>query len=61
MAEGFLPYRYFAANAGRVIGSKVLSLKGVPSAQLELGTREPLFPELWETISVLTSEHKPSY
>jgi hypothetical protein len=47
--------------AFRVIGSKVLSLKGVPSAQLELGTREPLFPELWETISALTAEHKPSY
>jgi hypothetical protein len=38
-----------------------MSLKGVPSAQLEIGTREPLFPELWETISGLTDEHRPSY
>ena len=60
--EAFLKWRFTHMRlAFRVIGSKVLSLKGVPSAQLELGTREPLFPELWETISVLTSEHKPSY
>ena len=45
----------------RVIGSKVMSLKNVPAAQLEQGTREPLFPELWETISTLTGEFKPSY
>ena len=28
---------------------------------LELGTREPLFPELWEAISALTGEYKPTY
>jgi tryptophan 2,3-dioxygenase len=60
--EAFLKWRFTHMRlAFRVIGSKVLSLKGVPSAQLELGTREPLFPELWETISALTSEHKPTY
>lgn len=60
--EAFLKWRFTHMRlAFRVIGSKVLSLKGVPSAQLELGTREPLFPELWETISALTAEHKPSY
>ncbi len=60
--EAFLKWRFTHMRlAFRVIGSKVLSLKGVPAAQLELGTREPLFPELWETISTLTSEHKPSY
>jgi tryptophan 2,3-dioxygenase len=60
--EAFLKWRFTHMRlAFRVIGSKVLSLKGVPAAQLELGTREPLFPELWETISALTSEHKPSY
>ena len=60
--EAFLKWRYTHMRlAFRVIGSKVMSLKGVPAAQLELGTREPLFPELWETISTLTSEHKPSY
>src|SRR2546430_1705291 len=60
--EAFLNWRFTHMRlAFRVIGSQVLSLKGVPAAQLELGTREPLFPQLWETISVLTSEHKPSY
>jgi tryptophan 2,3-dioxygenase len=60
--EAFLKWRFTHMRlAFRVIGSKVLSLKGVPAAQLELGTRDPLFPELWETISALTAEHKPSY
>jgi tryptophan 2,3-dioxygenase len=60
--EAFLKWRFTHMRlAFRVIGSKVLSLKGVPAAQLELGTREPLFPQLWETISELTSEFKPSY
>jgi len=60
--EAFLKWRFTHMRlAFRVIGSKVLSLKGVPAAQLELGTREPLFPELWEAISALTAEHKPSY
>jgi tryptophan 2,3-dioxygenase len=60
--EAFLKWRYTHMRlAFRIIGSKVLSLKGVPAAQLELGTREPLFPELWETIGMLTSEHRPTY
>jgi tryptophan 2,3-dioxygenase len=60
--EAFLNWRYSHMRlAFRVIGSKVMSLKNVPAAQLEQGTREPLFPELWETISVLTGEFKPSY
>ena len=60
--EAFLKWRFSHMRlAFRVIGSKVLSLKGVPAAQLEMGTREPLFPELWEAISALTDEHKPSY
>jgi tryptophan 2,3-dioxygenase len=58
--EAFLNWRFAHMRlAFRVIGSKVLSLKGVPASQLELGTREPLFPKLWDTISELTSEHKP--
>jgi tryptophan 2,3-dioxygenase len=60
--EAFLKWRYTHMRlAFRVIGSNVLSLKGVPAAQLELGTREPLFPELWETIGALTAEFKPTY
>lgn len=60
--EAFLKWRFTHMRlAFRVIGSKVLSLKGVPAAQLEHGTREPLFPELWETISALTAEFKPTY
>ena len=60
--ESFLKWRFTHMRlAFRVIGSEVMSLKGVPAAQLELGTREPLFPRLWETISALTAEHKPSY
>lgn len=60
--EAFLNWRYSHMRlAFRVIGSKVMSLKNVPAAQLEQGTREPLFPELWETISSLTQEHKPTY
>jgi len=60
--EAFLKWRYTHMRlAFRVIGSKVLSLKGVPAAQLESGTREPFFPKLWETISELTGEFKPTY
>ncbi len=60
--EAFLNWRYSHMRlAFRVIGSKVMSLKNVPAAQLEQGTREPLFPELWETISSLTGEFKPNY
>lgn len=60
--EAFLKWRFTHMRlAFRIIGAKVLSLKGVPAAQLEAGTREPLFPQLWETISALTSDFKPSY
>ena len=60
--EAFLKWRYTHMRlAFRVIGSKVLSLKGVPAAQLESGTREPFFPKLWETISELTGEFRPTY
>ncbi len=60
--EAFLKWRYTHMRlAFRIIGDKVLSLKGVPAAQLEAGTREPLFPELWAAISALTFEYKPSY
>lgn len=45
----------------RIIGARVRSLKNVPVTQLEAGTREPLFPLLWETISDLTDEFKPTY
>ena len=60
--EAFLKWRFTHMRlAFRIIGSDVLSLKGVPASQLEMGTREPLFPRLWESISALTAEHKPSY
>ena len=60
--EAFLKWRYTHMRlAFRVIGDRVMSLKNVPAAQLEAGTREPLFPELWSTISTLTEEHKPTY
>ena len=60
--EAFLKWRYTHMRlAFRVIGSKVLSLKGVPADQLEAGTKEPFFPELWEAISALTAEFKPTY
>jgi len=60
--EAFLKWRYTHMRlAFRVIGDKVLSLKGVPAAQLDAGTREPLFPELWDAISHLTAEFKPTY
>ena len=60
--EAFLKWRYTHMRlAFRIIGDKVLSLKGVPAAQLEAGTREPLFPELWAAISALTLEYKPTY
>jgi hypothetical protein len=39
----------------------VKSLKGVPVTQLEEGTREMLFPKLWDAISDLTEEFKPEY
>jgi tryptophan 2,3-dioxygenase len=60
--EAFLKWRFTHMRlAFRVIGDKVLSLKGVPAAQLDAGTREPLFPELWNAISELTAEFKPTY
>lgn len=60
--EAFMKWRFTHMRlAFRIIGSKVLSLKGVPAARLEMGTREPLFPELWEAIGALTAGHKPSY
>ena len=60
--ESFLKWRYTHMRlAFRIIGDQVLSLKGVPAAQLEAGTREPLFPELWAAISELTAEYKPTY
>ena len=60
--EAFMKWRFSHMRlAFRIIGDKVLSLKGVPAAQLEAGTREPLFPELWAAISELTAEHKPTY
>ena len=60
--EAFMKWRFTHMRlAFRIIGSKVLSLKGVPASQLEMGPREPLFPELWESISELTEEHRPTY
>lgn len=58
----FMKWRFTHMRlAFRVIGAKVLSLKGVPADQLELGTREALFPQLWDAISDLTAEFKPTY
>lgn len=60
--SAFMKWRYTHLQlAVRVIGSRVKSLKGVPVTQLEQGTRESLFPELWEAISDLTEEFKPEY
>ncbi|HEU4520628.1 MAG TPA: tryptophan 2,3-dioxygenase family protein [Thermoanaerobaculia bacterium] len=60
--EAFMKWRFTHMRlAFRIIGDRVMSLKGVPAAQLEAGTREPLFPELWSAISDLTTEWKPSY
>lgn len=53
-------YRHFAL-VKRIIGAHVLSLKGVPATALEKGTKEPLFPELWKAIELLTDEWKPTY
>lgn len=58
----FMKWRFTHMRlAMRIIGSRVQSLKGVPVTQLEHGTREPLYPTLWETISELTDEFKPTY
>jgi tryptophan 2,3-dioxygenase len=60
--EAFLKWRFTHMRlAYRIIGDRVMSLKGVPAAQLEAGTREALFPELWSAISDLTTEWKPTY
>ena len=60
--EAFMRWRFTHMKmAMRIIGSRVKSLKGVPVTQLESGTREPLFPELWERISDLTDEFRPEY
>jgi tryptophan 2,3-dioxygenase len=58
----FMKWRYTHLRlALRIIGGRVKSLKGVPVTQLEGGTREPLFPDLWDSISELTDEFKPEY
>jgi tryptophan 2,3-dioxygenase len=60
--SAFMKWRYTHMKlAMRIIGGKVNSLKDVPVMQLEAGTREPLFPQLWETINQLTAEFKPTY
>ncbi|HXI13279.1 MAG TPA: tryptophan 2,3-dioxygenase family protein [Thermoanaerobaculia bacterium] len=60
--SAFMKWRYTHMRlAMRIIGSKVMSLKSVPVAQLEVGTREALFPVLWDNISNLTGEFKPEY
>ncbi len=60
--SAFMKWRYTHMRlAMRVIGSRVKSLKGVPVTQLEVGTREPMFPVLWRTISDLTDEFRPEY
>jgi tryptophan 2,3-dioxygenase len=45
----------------RVIGSEVLSLKGIPASRLEHTSKEPLFPELWKVINELTRLDWPNY
>jgi tryptophan 2,3-dioxygenase len=58
----FMKWRYTHLRlALRIIGGRVKSLKGVPVTQLEAGTREPLFPVLWDSISELTEEFKSEY
>jgi tryptophan 2,3-dioxygenase len=58
----FMKWRYTHLRlALRIIGADVKSLKGVPVMQLEQGTREPLFPELWDAIARLTNEFRPDY
>lgn len=53
--SAFMKWRFTHMRlAMRIIGSRVKSLKGVPVTQLEVGTKEPLFPKLWEAISDLT-------
>lgn len=58
----FMKWRYTHMRlALRIIGGRVRSLKNVPVTQLESGTREPLFPQLWDAISDLTDETRPAY
>jgi len=58
----FMKWRYTHLRlALRIIGGRVRSLKNVPVMQLEAGTREPLFPSLWDTVSDLTDETRPEY
>lgn len=54
--ENFLRWRYGHYQlVKRIIGSKVLSLKGVPASALERTTHQELFPELWEAINTTTA------
>jgi tryptophan 2,3-dioxygenase len=45
----------------RVIGSEVLSLKGIPASRLEHTSKEPLFPDLWHVINEMTKLDWPTY
>jgi len=57
----FMKWRYVHMRlAMRIIGSRVKSLKNVPVTQLESGTRESMFPKLWENVSDLTDETRPA-
>jgi tryptophan 2,3-dioxygenase len=60
--SAFMKWRHTHMRlAMRIIGLKVNSLKGVPVAQLEAGTKEALFPQLWDVIGELTADFKPGY
>jgi tryptophan 2,3-dioxygenase len=60
--EHFVKWRYTHIRlVARIIGMRVKSLTGVPATALEQGTKEHLFPELWECIPRLTDEYRPTY
>ncbi|MHC4840508.1 MAG: tryptophan 2,3-dioxygenase family protein [Planctomycetota bacterium] len=53
-------YRHYGL-VKRIIGNKVLSLKGVPAAVLEKDGNAPAFPDVWEVISQLTDDYNAEF
>ena len=53
--ENFMRWRYAHFQlVKRIIGDRVMSLKGVPASALRDGTEKAQFPDLWESINRTT-------
>lgn len=60
--ENFMRWRYAHFQlVKRIIGDKVLSLKGIPATALRDGAERRQFPDLWECISRTTEAYNATH